>query len=421
MNRLLTLLCCLGVFLGTAAAWVWLDRRLDQRLEQLERDATRDSVSKTSSSSEESDAAALERRRRFAKELELAMGGPTESRVKDPALGIGDMLRELATLTLPAGSRVVVSVDRFTEFLVVAELPRVASYAEMATWSQILLKPGSRYLHLVRFVHDGLVIGELDRSKIETLGDWKSVELSKVAESIQKTTDLELGVGESRARVVDLSPGLPEDLNDASPNGDDSPLSVSQRQSNDYFRSQVALLIQLLQESGKSVNLSLLITKTSTQSQLDQLGAAAKEFDRLQVLLRDPSQDLDRRLRAANVDDVLRVATVRGEAQDYGARVQSERLFDALKRYLESLRKFIQTLDANRELWSVHNTGVTTVQFSDPGVDVLYQKALRDCERCRETVDRCWIDWSQEAWSKRKAAPQGDGRTPKAPAATPAQ
>src|SRR5690348_16767317 len=67
-------------------------------------------------------ATAGEARLRRQRELEQALGGPTEAPARNPDLNLQQMLERLARACAPRGSSVLARVDRFTDFEVLVTL-----------------------------------------------------------------------------------------------------------------------------------------------------------------------------------------------------------------------------------------------------------------------------------------------------------
>ena len=106
MNRILTLVVCGAVFVAAAFAWLWIDRSFVLRRDRMAAAVADELAHPPVPLNPDFDDAAPERHRRFAEELEKALGGPVDSVTRDPSLGIGEMLKKLTLRILPAGSSV---------------------------------------------------------------------------------------------------------------------------------------------------------------------------------------------------------------------------------------------------------------------------------------------------------------------------
>jgi hypothetical protein len=401
-----TIVLCGLVIALAVVGWRLADTRL-VREDELARAAVTEAREAEVRRKLEADAALEKEARRVAFEAEIrrreeaerALGGPLDAIVKEPGLTIQEMLRRLAVAVSPAGASVSVQVERFTEFLIHIDLPDTAGYDEMAGWSREILRRTHRYVHLLRWIREGIVIGEIDRREIESVKDWEAAPASTLATLVRNAPEVETGVGEMSAREVDLSGGgAAEPEFEADPRDEGTRMGEVNRRFNELLRARVNTVTNLLTEIGRAVNLAPLQAAASAQAEVDRIDKAAREFQGLRAFFRNPAAEMDRLLREAGLEGEFRTATLRGFSARYAATLQAERLFNSLADYCAALQRFVRAMRESRALWSVSGDGLR-VEFTDPGADFAYQKAMKECERGRDKAIQAWMDWAHTAWT----------------------
>jgi hypothetical protein len=122
------------------------------------------------------------RRAEYRKELEAAWGGGVKAAVKDPGLGIREMLRQAGTAACPQASRVDVKVDNFTAFDVYLTVREALSKEEASSVVKKILAGCGKYVNSISFVYSDNVVKMIDKRGIDTMPDWSSAELARVSE-----------------------------------------------------------------------------------------------------------------------------------------------------------------------------------------------------------------------------------------------
>ena len=125
------------------------------------------------------------RNQRHRTQLRTACGGGLDAIPKDPALSISEMLRELAEAAAPAGSRVSLHVDAFTEFHIQIRLKAPRDKQGAARTAKSILGVSSQYVHTISLLYtDGSVL-ELDRRAIERIADWRFADLPSIEQLLR--------------------------------------------------------------------------------------------------------------------------------------------------------------------------------------------------------------------------------------------
>ncbi|HAM71974.1 MAG TPA: hypothetical protein DCM86_10060 [Verrucomicrobiales bacterium] len=410
-----TFVICLAMLLLGGGAWFLLDQGAEvrrqesiQALRLAHRDAVqREFVARTNRLHTENRAAfELEIRRR--EQVERLLGGPLDAIVKEPGVGISEMIRRLAVAVVPQGATPVVRVERFTEFLLSVDLPSAATYDEMAAWSREIVSRAGRYLHLVRFIREGMVVGEIDRGEIEQIRDWGKAGTPEIVSRLKNSPELETGVGESTAGEVDLSalrPAPPAADSEAREEEEKGP-NAAYAQFNSLVKARMQGVTNALTEMGKAINLGLLRSSAATRARVAALEATIAELQPAKVFFHNPAAAMDEILATRGAEALYRSITVRTLKARYNAVLQADRMFNSFSEYGAVLKSFLDTMERYRSSWTLTSDG-QRLDFADPSVDVAYQKAIRQCERAREVAIQAYQEWQRACWT---------GVAPEAPA-----
>ena len=366
---------------------------------------------------------------RHAEELRRLTGGSIASVLRDPKLSIEGMLREVGTLVLPAGTRVVCKVDRFVEYSLVAELSGPATPDEMAGWSRQILIPGAGYLHLLRFVRNGDVLASLDRRDIEAFADWSGVGTSNI---IARFSDQERLLAQVRARTAEVSQNLQEDedgprLRAGTLKGDAEMSANSASLFGGFARRFESNLVAVLQAQDRfrlMRNVDELTTRISLAVRTEQVTNELRSLDRLRLLFTDPALEWDNQ-RSTEVSEADRQAVVQRIQVGYGAAMEGRAYWEALKLEAQALHRYLAFLQRSWGVWTVEKEGVYWVKYSDYAMGTEHGRLREGLDRQSKAAAQAYARWVDKAWGgvygrepepppptrgRPKALPKGQGR-----------
>lgn len=206
MNQRPAPLLTLCALLGTLVLAAVLVGRFEGRVSALRADHQRQLAALQQQWAREDAArkvAAHEETLKRQRELDQALGGPTEIPFRNPDLTIQQMLEQTARACAPAGASVVVRVDRFTEFEVIVTLQSGTATNQLAELTTCVLRHGAPYVHSLRFIQGHRVIAELDQRALELVPDWSQASLT-TAQALLASSGL--GVPSPAAAAKDAQP-----------------------------------------------------------------------------------------------------------------------------------------------------------------------------------------------------------------------
>jgi len=113
--------------------------------------------------------ALLDRQNADQTEERKSLGSPLAAATKNPDFDIRQMLEQVAVACAPAGAKVVVTVDGFTEFEVAIDLPSRVAPAEITPIAWRIITNTRPYIKTLRFIVGDAVLVDLNDADIEAL------------------------------------------------------------------------------------------------------------------------------------------------------------------------------------------------------------------------------------------------------------
>ncbi len=320
--------------------------------------------------------AVVNRRAEQDKEWEKAWGPGLAAIPKDSRLSIAQMLGALAQGATPKGSKVEVSLDRFTEFVVSVELPAKASTPELATMSARLLEFSTPYLHRVSFFANGRLLGELDAPAI--FAATKKSQFSKdiIARSLV-------------ASVIDPPPpsgSAPKVPAPSEGTGDgNSPYERIMEDWTDGYLKKFETVNNVVSGINKAVDLQSLKTKGDVTVRLKAIDDVAAQIANLEKYFPTCLETLKTQL-AGTVDPLVVTITVRETDANCGGQIsQLGPLLSELKSFHEKVRRLLQTLDSPASDWKISERG--KIEFANAATLTAFNLRVGDVEASIEKVN----------------------------------
>jgi hypothetical protein len=339
---------------------------------------------------------ALRRQRAHQRELEQALGGPTEVPARNPDLNIQQMLEQTARACAPAGASVVVRVDRFTEFEVIVTLKGVPGPNQLAELTTCLLRHGAPYVHTLRFIQGARVIAELDQRALELVPDWSQASVT-TAQQLLASSGL-------------AAPSPVAAANDAQPPSakEDSPELTGDRKrlqevDDAFYRArtnQFDRLNKLIEAQDFAARLPSVGRASDLDERLKWLGDNESALDSARAFFLNPEPEYRRLLNEQNFDPLMvtilcRGLTERGEQQ----RPYLTRLLDAVAERQRITKSFLAAMQSQWGNW--HGNPATGRIYFDPPRDreaqEAYNRGSAQYERASHAVElaaRAWSDFN---------------------------
>jgi len=400
MNRRPAALLIASALFATLALATWLVLRFedragalranhDQQLVALQKQWAREDAARKAAAHEE----ALSRQRARQRELEHALGGPTEVPARNPDLTIRQMLEQTARACAPTGASVIVHVDRFTEFEVIVTLKSAPGSNQLAELTTCLLRHGAPYVHTLRFIQGGRVIAEVDQRALELVPDWSHASV---------TTAQELLASSGLA-----APSPEAAANDAQPPSakEDSPELTGDRKRlqevEDAFQrtraSQFDRLNKLIEAQDSAPRLASVGQASDLAERLKWLGDDESALDSARDLLLNPEPEYRRRLNEQNFDPLVvailcRGLTERGEQQ----RPYLAKLLEAVAERQRITQSFLAAMQSQWGNW--HGDPATgLIHFDSSSARDACQRGQAQYEQASHAVGlalRAWSDFN---------------------------
>ena len=327
--------------------------RLDQPIDKLLRQHQEEIISLE----QELKRAAREADARRKTELDQAWGGALAATFKNPAYSIGEALQEAAMLCAPSNTIVRADVQRFTEFAVTFESGSELSTNEMVMAARKLAPVGKAYLNAVRFSAKGKLYGELDRSDIEFIEDWTRAPDSRIAMLLpresqsrvaQDANAIERLRDEQRiSQALSAEPALRDKVDNAN------------RQFREAMEEAYTNLTSAFDSIQKAVALHELRSLRGLDEREKHLRAATEQAERAQKFWSRPPEHWQRVLEGEGISGELRDLLVKTFPAIFRYDAgKTEKLFEALRGEIESVRVILQMLTQNSDKWRFSSEGI---------------------------------------------------------------
>jgi hypothetical protein len=331
---------------------------------------------------------AVRRRQRYDDEYVAALGGPVGAALKHPDLTILGMLHELARACSPLGSAPHVTVDRFTEFTVLIELPRKETNAVLAEIAHHLLLHSSQYVNTVRFSHRGTVLAQLDRRAIESIADWTKASAGSVEELLLNPEFSEPPTFVGAVPPVEQPGPEPQNL---------PPEVQRQKMAEERFveayRRADAQLRAAFEQQMAAINLAGVKLVSDLDERRKLLAEAERAAAEAKRVLANPVIEYERTLQQQQLDPVYIRAAVRTAAQTYGnSRGAVAAMFAALDERSTCAGQFLTTMKGHFGAWT-YQPFQDQIEFHDPTAERDYAAAIKRFNAASEALNQAIDRW----------------------------
>jgi hypothetical protein len=305
------------------------------------------------------------------KELEKAWGDGPAAIAKDFRLNISQMLKALAQGASPKGSKVEVSIDRFTDFVVSIELLAKEPSPVLASVSAQILEFGTPYLQRVSFFADGSLLGELNAAAI-------------AAATIHSPPSKDVISLALVASVVDVQPAVVPAKPAATSEGN-SPYDQTMKEWTAGFGTHLGELNHMLAQLNTAVDLKSLKTKSEITPRLKSAGEIAAQIAKGESYFSSCLDTLRSQLEN-KVDPLVVTITLRDVDAKYGGQVrQIAPLLTELKSYQAAVVLLLEQLDSPASTWTTSARG--DIQFSTAAALSAFKVKFGDVKASIERVD----------------------------------
>lgn len=349
-------------------------RAKDQkRVEELEKNAASAQVARRM----EAHLSVLNRRAEYEQELEKARGGGLAAIVKDSRLSIAEMLGAIARSVTPEGSKVEVSVERFTDFTVSVELPAVLPVAELATISGKLLELGTPYLHRLSFFAERRLIGEIDPLFIASAAKQKIPATEVIVQSLLTSVADEPKPAQAAAKVS-VSPERSSEVA--------VPFERIMKEWSDAYRANMEAVSKVLDRLNAAVDLQTLKTKGDVRLRLKSVEEAGTQIAKAERYFPACLDALKAQLTPATDPLVVNITMREAESAHGGEIRLMKPLLSELTAFQFTVRRLLQTLDAPGANWEITQSG--TIQFENAATLTAFKLRIRDVEASIQKVNQ---------------------------------
>jgi len=336
---------------------------------------------------------AVRRDRRYDDEYTAALGGPIDVALKRPDLTILGMIHELARACSPSGSVPHVSVDRFTDFAVLIDLPRQETNAALAEIAKCLLQHSSQYLNAVRFSHHGRVLAQLDRRAIESIPDWAQATPADIEKLLVNPEFSEpptfVGAPQAAERQIQEPQNLPPEVQRQ---------KVAEERFAEAYHRADAQLRAAFQQQIAAVNFAGVKLLSDLEERSKFLTEAERAAGEAKRVLAEPVVEYERILRQQQLDPVYIRAAARTASQGYARSRQAvTQVFGALEERSTCARQLLAAMKTHFGAWT-YEPFQDRLDFHDPAAQQDYAAAIKKFNTASDALAnavQAWLRASQ--------------------------
>ncbi len=320
---------------------------------RAEDQARMDELEKTAASAQatrrmDAHLAVVNGRKAQEQELEKAWGGGLSAIPKDYRLNLAEMLATIARGVVPEGSKVEVSVERFTDFALHVELPTAVPVAELATISGKVLEMGAPYLHRLSFFAERRLIGEVDPLSIETVARKTLPPRDVITRALVMSTR-----DEPKLPPVAAGPGAPKERNSEAI----APYERIMQEWSDAYGKRMEAVSKVVSRLSDAVDLRTLKTRGDVTLRLKSVDAASEEIAKAEKYFPTCLGALKAQL-TPQIDPLVASITMRETESARGGEIrQIGSLLTEIAAFQLNVRRLLQTLDAPGAVWNISERG----------------------------------------------------------------
>lgn len=334
----------------------------------------------------------LEQEKARAEEWVRALGGPLGAATKNPDLDIRQMIQQVTGACAPTDAVVSVTVDRFTEFDVAVVLNEKPTLASLAVLSRRLLQNTVPYVTSLRFIQGNTLLAELEDADIESVTNWNTLPDTAALALLQSAAE----------RDQPVSPASDETQTNQ-PQQDFGPDQPKIDQARDAFKEDysehVRRLNELVSQLNGAARLDTIKTSSQFQEQISWLDGVSPEISAERHYFINQEEALGKFLSQQGLDAELINIFKRGyDERNAAQELAYSDIFDALSDYQQQIRKFLTTMDDDRNDWMIQDSG--RIQFTNIEARNAYSTAFAQVQRAANEVTRSFRELEESSPSQ---------------------
>jgi hypothetical protein len=331
-----------------------------------------------------------------AEEWTRALGGPLGAATKNPDLDIQQMIQQIAGACAPTDALVSVTVDRFTEFDVAVVLNEKPGFASLAAISRRLLQNTVPYIYSLRFIQGNSLLAELEDADIESVTNWNTLPDAATLALLQAAAE----------RDQPVSPGAGSDdaqLDQPPAQQDLSPDQAKINQARDAFKEDYTEHVRhpndLVSQLNRAARLDAIQTLDQFQAQISWLDGASPEISAERNYFINLPDAFGKFLNQQGLDAELINILKRGQDERAAAQeLAYSDIFDAISEYQQQIRKFLETMNDNRNNWMTLDSG--RIQFTTAEARNVYNNAFAQVQRAANAVSHSFRELEESSPSQ---------------------
>lgn len=296
----------------------------------------------------------LEARNR--EEIRNALGSGAIAVTRNPELSIREMFHGVGLELAPQGSNVVVSVDRFTEFSISIELPRILPVEELEDLSLKIVELGTPFLYRVSFFGEGRLVGELQSAAVTQGGGLGSVGRNRVAQL------LVAGLEDPR-EGGDTTPAEPSSLAGDPADEQLTAFSKTLDEWEDDFDAQIDVTNRGMKMCFDALDLGKLRTKGDVTTRVKALEQVGRDLNKAKGYLSGCLRSLEEKL-SGEVDPLVVTITMRELTSRNGKKLaELEQVIPEMLAHQASVMRVLRHLETHAIHWK--NVGDGKLAFTN--------------------------------------------------------
>jgi len=382
----------LGLPLGTLLGWLTLngwsgsrEGEIHAAHEAQQSARNQDSARAEAARAVEAHEAIQARLRRWRAETAQALGRGAEVPPKDPELSLRQMLEQTALACAPVGTKVVVRVERFTEFEVLFDLRQPLDKAQLTALSHCLLRHTATYVQSVRFICERSILAELDRGSIEAVSDWATVGSAEIARLLREPGRAEMAAVPTQATPAGAES---EELT-----GDSKRLAEVNRAFSQAWQVSFAKLTNALQAMTMAAKLSDVTNLADLDWRLQLLDAIPPVLAQARQVLEDPVPEFRRLLGQASFDPLLVRILERGKREQYATQQPyAARVFESAAQHVRQVGGYVREMRQQWGRWTI-TPSREQIEFESTAVQEVFRRGQAETQRTQAELTEALRAW----------------------------
>jgi len=292
----------------------------------------------------------------FSNRLVQAWGGRMLAALKNPKWSIAEMLQQTAAACAPPGTRVTVSVDRFTDFDVALELPDGVSHDQISDFGRVFITNTQPYIHRVRLFEAGQSVGHWEGSPDE------GVAAREIRSDAPNAAALATAVDDAKvdsAGMGETDPNYKKYL-------------TAQEKFNEQLGEHTRQLNQLARDLDSIASLKSIATAYKFRAEISWLDRLSIQLTNEQAFFLNQDGYWEQLMQEQQLEPLL----IRILKRDMAERTEASLplyndVFLALVAYHEQIGHFLRAMDSCRDQWRLMEQS-NRIQFSTSDANSTY-------------------------------------------------